>query len=111
QSSEGIELITHQELVLIQYHWYRDCYFKTRVSDIYNSIYTNKIDMSKQQEKFKQESDLLKQSCNNDSKDVDLIQDLLALQKTKTLMIRKRGLQADIESRLDQFLEAEKRSL
>ncbi|MGQ2982976.1 DNA phosphorothioation system sulfurtransferase DndC [Flavobacterium sp.] len=110
QETEGIELITHQELVLIQYHWFRDCYFKTKVSDIYNTIYKNRIDMSKQEEKFKQESDMLKQSCKNEVKDVELIQDLLALQKTKTLMIRKRGLQADIENRLDQYLEAEKKS-
>jgi DNA sulfur modification protein DndC len=34
-----------------------------------------------------------------------LIQDLLALQKTKTLMIRKRGLQSDIDNRLNQFIE------
>lgn len=110
QKIEGIELITHQELVIIQYYWYRDCYFKTRVSDIYNSIYKNKIDMSKQHEKLKQESDLLKQSCNNNIKNVELIQDLLALQKTKTLMIKKRGLQSDIDNRLDQYLESEKKS-
>lgn len=36
---------------------------------------------------------------------MELIQDLLALQKTKTLMIRKRGLQADIDNRLNQFIE------
>jgi DNA sulfur modification protein DndC len=29
----------------------------------------------------------------------------LALQKTKTLMIRKRGLQSDIDNRLNQFIE------
>lgn len=104
QKSEGIELITHQELVLIQYYWFRDSKFQTKVSDIYNSIFNNRIDMSKQEEKFKQESDLLKESCNNQIKDVELIQDLLALQKTKTLMIKKRGLQADIENRLDQYL-------
>lgn len=104
QKSEGIELITHQELVLIQYYWFRDSKFQTRVSDIYNSIFNNRIDMSKQEEKFKRESDLLKESCNNQLKDVELIQDLLALQKTKTLMIKKRGLQADIENRLDQYL-------
>lgn len=111
QKEEGVELITHQEMVLIQYYWYRDCFFKTRVSDIYNSIYKTKIDMSKQEEKFKQESNLLKESCKNEQKDVDLIQDLLALQKTKTLMIRKRGLQADIENRLDQYLESDKKQL
>jgi DNA sulfur modification protein DndC len=105
QKTEGIELITHQEMVLIQYHWFRDCFFKTKVSDIYNSIFKVKIDMSKQEEKFNQESKLLKETCMHEPKDVELIQDLLALQKTKTLMIRKRGLQSDIENRLDQFID------
>jgi DNA sulfur modification protein DndC len=102
QKTEGIELITHQEMVLIQYYWFRDCFFKTKVSDIYNRIYKVKIDMSKQEEKFNQESKLLKETCMNEPKDVELIQDLLALQKTKTLMIRKRGLQSDIERRIEQ---------
>jgi DNA sulfur modification protein DndC len=61
--------------------------------------------MSKQEEKYKEEAELLKKSCTQEPKDVELIQDLLALQKTKTLMIRKRGLQADIENRLNQFIE------
>jgi DNA sulfur modification protein DndC len=59
--------------------------------------------MSKQDEKQKQEQELLKQTCEQ-SEDVELIQELLALQKTKTLMIKKRGLQADIENRLEQFI-------
>lgn len=104
QKTEGIELITHQEMVLIQYHWFRDCFFKTKVSEVYNNIYNTQLDMSKQQEKFNQEAELLKKSCMQEPKDVGLIQDLLALQKTKTLMIRKRGLQSDIENRLEQFI-------
>jgi len=103
--SEGIELITHQEMVLIQYYWFRDCFFKTKVSQVYNRIFKTQIDMSKQEEKYKQEADLLKKSCKQEPKDVELIQDLLALQKTKTLMIRKRGLQSDIDNRLNQFIE------
>ncbi|NJN26653.1 MAG: DNA phosphorothioation system sulfurtransferase DndC [Cyclobacteriaceae bacterium] len=103
---EGVELITHQELVLIQYYWYRERYFfKNTVSNIYNGIYKTDFDMSKQEEKFKQEVDLLKMSCNQEPKDVELIHDLLALQKTKTLLIRKRGLQSDIDNRLSQFIE------
>lgn len=105
QASEGIELITHQEMVLIQYHWFRDCFFKTKVSDIYNYIFETGLDMSKHQEKFKEESELLKAACPEQPKDVELIQDLLALQKTRTLMLRKRGLQADIDTRLDQYIE------
>lgn len=105
EKTEGIELITHQEMVLIQFHWLRDGFTKKYVSHLYNSIFKTNLDMSKHEEKFKQESELLKKSCKKEPKDVELIQDLLALQKTKTLMIRKRGLQADIENRLDQFLE------
>ena len=105
EASEGIELITHQEMVLIQYYWFRDYFFKTKVSQVYNRIFKTQIDMSKQEEKYKQEADLLKKSCKQEPKDVELIQDLLALQKTKTLMIRKRGLQSDIDNRLNQFIE------
>lgn len=105
EKSEGIELITHQEMVLIQYYWFRDNFFKNKVSEIYSKIFKTQIDMSKQEEKHKQESELLKQSCKAEPKDVELIQDLLALQKTKTLMIRKRGLQSDIDNRLNQFID------
>lgn len=105
EATEGIELITHQEMVLIQYYWFRDSFFRTKVSQVYNNIFKTKIDMSKQEEKYNQEADLLKESCNQEPKDVQLIQDLLALQKTKTLMIRKRGLQSDIDNRLNQFIE------
>jgi len=105
EASEGIELITHQEMVLIQYYWFRDCFFKTKVSQVYNRIFKTQIDMSKQEEKHKQEADLLKKTCKQEPKDVEFIQDLLALQKTKTLMIRKRGLQSDIDNRLNQFIE------
>ncbi|MBL7682029.1 MAG: DNA phosphorothioation system sulfurtransferase DndC [Flavipsychrobacter sp.] len=108
EETEGIELITHQEMVIIQYHWFRDCFFRTKVSDIYNKVYKTQLDMSKHDEKFKKETDLLKKSCKKDPQDFELIQDLLALQKTKTLMIRKRGLQNDIENRLEQFLKDSK---
>jgi DNA sulfur modification protein DndC len=105
EETEGIELITHQEMVLIQYYWFRDSFFKTKVSDIYNRIYKSNIDMGKQEEKFKQEADLLRKSCKEEPQDLQLIQDLLALQKTKTLMIKKRGLQSDIENRLNQYIK------
>jgi DNA sulfur modification protein DndC len=104
ENTEGIELITHQEMVLIQFHWYRDNFFKKTVSKIYNSIYHNFYNMSKQEEKLKKESELLGESCKQEPKDLELIQDLLALQKTKTLLMRKRGLQNDIDGRLDQFI-------
>ena len=93
-------------MVMIQYHWYRDSFFKVRVSDIYNNVYKNKIIMGKQDEKIKEEEAfLLKKSCKIHPPDVEFIQDCLAFQKTKTLMIKKRGLQADIDTRVNRFVE------
>lgn len=105
QKLEGVELITHQEMVLIQYHWFRDCFFSTKVSDIYNEVFKTQMDMSKQEEKLKEEQELLSNSCKEHPEDIQFIMDTLALQKTKTLMMRKRGLQADIDRRLEQHLK------
>lgn len=104
QKDEGAELITQQELVLIQYHWFRDSFFQTKVSDIFNEVFRNSIDMSKQEEKQREEEELLAKSCKEEPKDLNFIMDGLALQKTKTLLMRKRGLQADLENRLDQLI-------
>lgn len=105
QREEGVELITQQELVLIQYHWFRDSFFETKVSDIFNEIFRNKIDMSKQEEKLREEEELLAKSCNEEPRDLKFIMEALALQKTKTLLMRKRGLQADLENRLDLLIK------
>lgn len=105
EETEGVELISQQELVLIQYHWFRDNFFETKVSDIYNEVYQINIDMSKQEEKQREEEELLAKSCKEEPKDLKFIMDSLALQKTKTLMMKKRGLQADLENRLDQLIK------
>jgi DNA sulfur modification protein DndC len=105
EDTEGVELISQQELVIIQYHWFRDNFFETKVSDIYNEVYQINIDMSKQEEKQREEEELLAKSCKEEPKDLKFIMDSLALQKTKTLMMKKRGLQADLENRLDQLIK------
>jgi len=64
--------------------------------------------MLKQKEKSKQEIDLLRKSCKKEPKHVELIQDLLAVQKTKTLMIKKRGFQADIENLIEKYIKDSK---
>lgn len=64
--------------------------------------------MSKHDEKIKQEHQLLKESCNGQEEQVNLIHELLALQKSKSLMMKKRGLQSDIEGRIQIFLEEKK---
>lgn len=103
-----LELITNQELVAIQTIWYRDLIFDCKVSEIYKEAYNLNLDMKDQNEKREKEVELLKKSCNDDEKDFNLIQDLLTLQKNKSLLNKKRGLKDDIENRIEEFLKKDK---
>ena len=47
---------------------------------------------------------MLERACNN-PEHYQLIQELLALQKNKILLMKKLGLQNDLESRLDAFVK------
>ena len=97
----SVRLITSQELIAIQVIWFRDGYFKPTVNDIYNKIYGYNIPNL---EIGLQERMILEKSCT-DSKHFQLIQELLALQKSKVLMMRKFGLQNDIDEQLDRFVK------
>lgn len=101
-----IELITNQELIAIQAAWYRDLNFKPLVSDLYNKVYKTDIDMEKQNEKIQKEVNLLKEVCNGSPQDFNLIQELLVLQKNKSLLNSKRGLKDDMERVIEKYLYA-----
>ena len=97
----SIDLITSQELIAIQVIWYRDGNFTTTVNDLYNEVYGFDIpnDHIGLQERL-----LLERACT-ESSHYKLIQELLALQKNKTLLMKKYGLQTDLENRLDTFIK------
>lgn len=103
-----IELITNQELIAIQTIWYRDFVFNQKVSEIYNNAYKSDLDMKNQNEKKEKELELLKKTCEKNPQDFELIQELLTLQKNKSLLNRKRGLKEDIETRIEEYLKKEK---
>ena len=100
----SIELITQQELLAIQILWYRDNCFSPTVNDIYSEVYGYNIP---HEDINLTERVLLEKICN-DKRHYHLIKELLALQKTKSLMMRKYGLQNDIETRLDRFIKEAK---
>lgn len=100
-----IDLINIQELIAIQVIWYRDLYFQYTVSDIYNKVFNKHLDMKQHNELIKKEEELLLSACNNDKKQFNLIQDLLKLEKSKTIMMKKRGLIEDIEKRYKQYIQ------
>ncbi len=101
-----IELITNQELIAIQVTWYRDLFFDYKVSDIYNKVFNKDLDMKEHNELIKKEEQILLSACENDKKQFALIQDLLKLEKAKTIMMKRRGLIEDIENRYKQFISA-----
>ncbi len=93
-----IQLINNQELVAIQVIWYRDLFFDYKVADIYNKVFNKHLDMKKHNELIEKEEKILLSACNNDKKQFTLIQDLLTLEKSKTLMQKRRGLTKAIEN-------------
>ena len=100
----SIDLITNQELIAIQVIWYRDGNFATTVNDIYNEVYGYNIPNTNI---GLQERLLLEKACKEQPKHFQLIQELLALQKNKVLLMRKYGLQTDLEARLESFVKEE----
>lgn len=101
EGHSSVNLITSQELIAIQVIWFRDGNFTTTVNDIYNEVYGYSIPNL---EIGLQERLILEKSCI-DPQHFRLIQELLALQKSKVLLMRKFGLQNDIEERLDSFIK------
>lgn len=96
-SGREIELINNQELIAIQVTWYRDLFFDYKVSDIYNKVFNKNLDMKEHNQAVQKEEELLLASCEGDKAQFKLIQDLLKLEKSKVIMMRRRGLTEDIE--------------
>lgn len=101
QYKASINLIKSQELIAIQIMWYRDGNFETTVNDLYNEVYGYDLPND---DIGLQERILLEKSCRSTSH-YSLIQELLALQRNKILLMKKYGLQNDIESRLGAFVK------
>lgn len=105
-----IKLITDQELIAIQVNWYRDFNFGHQVSEIYNKIYNSTLSMEDGKIKNKLEADLMREICKENIEEGELIEQLLMLQKSKSLMQRRRGLKTEIESRLEEFIKTKNKS-
>jgi DNA sulfur modification protein DndC len=104
QKYPDMTLINYQEIVAIQVLWYRDGMFENKAADIYNKIYGTNLRFENISDKDFKEKELLKESCSNRA-DYNLINELLTLQKSKTILMNSRGLQNDLENRIEQFLQ------
>ena len=80
---------------------YRDGYFAPKVTDIFNEVYNRTMPFENMQY---QERLLLENVCKDNPEDYHLINDLVSLQKSKTLLMNNNGLQGDIEKRLNNYI-------
>jgi DNA sulfur modification protein DndC len=101
------ELITNQELIAIQVYWYRDGVFDYKVGEIFAKIYGRDIETENANIENSIEKRLLKTACSDNKEDYELINNLLTLQHSKTLLLTNYGLQNDIEKRIEQFVKEE----
>ena len=97
-------LITNQELIAIQVIWNRDMNFDYNVSDIYQEVYGRELNTNNIKSLDHTERRLLKEVCEQDPSYFSLIDNLISLQESKTLMISKYGLNNDLEKRIEEFV-------
>ena len=100
-----INLITNQELIAIQVLWNRDMIFDFNVGDIYRQVYNKEISTNNIKSLDETERRILKEVCQEDVSYYRLIDNLITLQESKTLMISKYGLHNDVENRIEAFVK------
>lgn len=99
-----ITLINNQELIAIQVTWNRDGYFEHTVGDLYKEIYNKEISTNNIKSLDDTERRILRDVCEDEPNYYHLIDNLISLQETKTLMISKYGLHNDVEKRIENFV-------
>ena len=105
ETKPHINLITNQELIAIQVIWNRDGEFEFNISDIYKKVYDRDLSTNNMKSLGKMERRILKEVCENSSEYYSLIDQLISLQESKTLMVAKLGLNNDLEMRIENFVK------
>ena len=102
-------LVNNQELIAIQVIWNRDGFFDRTVGKLYKEIFNKDINTNNIKTLDDTERRILRDVCAEDKGYYDLIDNLISLQETKTLMISKYGLHNDVEKRIENFVNPPKK--
>lgn len=104
ETKPHVRLINNQELIAIQVIWNRDGEFDFTVSDIYKKVYGQDISTNNMKSLGTTERRILNEVCEDSPEYYTLIDNLISLQESKTLMISKYGLHNDVEKRIESFV-------
>lgn len=99
-----VTLINNQELIAIQVTWNRDGIFDFSVGELYKEIFNKDISTNNIKSLNDTERRILREVCKEEPSYFHLIDNLIALQETKTLMLSKYGLHNDVEKRIETFV-------
>lgn len=103
QERPDVVLINNQELIAIQVSWNRDFYFDHTVGEVYRELYGRDISTNNIKTLDHTEKRIIREVCEDDKDYYNLIDNLITLQESKTLLISKYGLHNDIERRIEKF--------
>jgi DNA sulfur modification protein DndC len=104
EGNQDIKLITDEELVTIQVLWDRDFISEYGVAEVYDQVYGSAKGLGVPARDSSKENALLRDICQENPADCELINRLMRAQKNKILLINKKGLQRDIEGILEEYL-------
>ncbi len=102
-----INLITHQELIAIQVLWNRDLFFDKNISDLYREVYGRSAVAGSLRSIGALEKRILIEECKSDGLMQNLIENLLSVQETKSLLISNYGLNNDLEKVIESQINIE----
>jgi DNA sulfur modification protein DndC len=103
-SHPEVKLISNQELIAIQVTWTRDGIFDHYVGQIYRDVYGKEMTTNNLNSLGATERRILKDVCNDSPEYYNLIDNLLEIQQSKTLLISKYGLHNDVEKQIERFV-------
>ena len=106
QKEIEIQLISPEELSGIQWIWYHDFHDAPSVSSIYYEVYGEEIVMDDAaEERRKKDRELLEEICRENGVPMELIEQLLQIEKDKSGLMSRRNIFTDIDIALKNYLK------
>ena len=87
--------------------WNRDLIFNKNISELYREVYGRNAVAGNFRSIGALEKRIVKEECENDSKMVGLIENLLSVQETKSLLISNHGLNNDLEKVIESQIKVQ----
>lgn len=106
QKEIEIPLITNEELSGIQWIWYHDFHDAPSVTKIYYEVFGEEFAMNKEiNERRAKDRALLEEICREKGVPVELVEQLLQIEKDKSGLMRRNNLFKDIDMALKNYLK------